>query len=229
MNSRPTRLGNRLNQLAILTQHERASQLIVEHKFHREWQRKAAKLLLSMPAMADKLYDSRFVRPYKRAGYDVIGVGYNAIALDDGVNTVRKVYPSSRLMDAVQLDSYIIELTTNQSATLNYLSDVAIEQAFSVDEDPLNPTLPILTAKQQRIYGESATPLLRAHHPSMKKFIYDSRRMHSDIHAVPDIIGNSNIISTEMGNLALIDTINLDSIKSPATFNEAYEILFASN
>lgn len=147
-------------------------------------------------------------RNYHKQGLDVLGLGYHSIVLGDGTDRVRKIHHRTLHMLPERRNAYIDRLNRKQSLLREFFPDPMIKfQEFAVEEFPLNPSLPVVVAKQPRVYGEFLT---RDQVLTNDLVTAPSKEMHDQARTLPDIVGSDNMLIPQGAETpVLIDTIPL--------------------
>lgn len=147
-------------------------------------------------------------RNYQNQGLDVLGLGYHSVVLGDGADRVRKIHHRTLHMLPEHRNAYIDRLYRKQSILYEFFPEGMIKrQEFVVEEFPLNPSLPVVVARQPRVYGE----FLTRDQVLTNDLVTDpSKEMHDEARTLPDIVGSDNMLIPQGEETpVLIDTIPL--------------------
>lgn len=203
-------ISNRLDHIVAFTHGERARERLASDEFNSRVRRMALVAVMATPGLPEFLYEQRVVSPYRAVGYNVIGLGTSATTLDAQDGTVLKILHKTRNMPEASQRAEIDRLERLQDVSLKYLEQFIPVQEFSIGGDPLSLDKDVVIARQEKVDGRSATPMLRGKEEptdAFNDFIDAAEKMKNDGVAVPDLLGSSNLLVGKAGGIHLIDTI----------------------
>ncbi len=208
-----THIRSRTDQLANFVYSPDAREILAQGDLHPA-RAMVIRAILATPRLPKFLHEHTQGSAYRRAGFDILGIGYHAITVDDGPSTVRKFYRHTAAMSEGAQKKQIDIWCEKQSYALEHLAEYAVAQSFAIEANPLNPSQSIVTATQERIHSTSGVNMFvpETIPESAQAFLRDSRAMliESGIAAAPDLPGRDYaVIDTSTGAIKLIDPITL--------------------
>lgn len=210
---RASYVRRRIEQIAMFTQDPNALEILASGSVN-PLRAIVLRAVMATPGLPNFLYQQTVAPEYRKAGFDIIGVGYGAVTVSDGPDMVRKFYRHTA-GNSEEAHKAAIELwTAKQSLTLEHLGAYAVPQFFSIEENPTNTSESIVSAIQRRINPRGAINMFQSEQiPELAiPFLHDSQAMHQNsIHnAVPDLVGRDNVlIESGTSKVFLIDPIAL--------------------
>ncbi|MDB5161548.1 MAG: hypothetical protein JWM52_56 [Candidatus Saccharibacteria bacterium] len=174
--------------------------------------------ILATPGLPAFLYQQIVAKPYKKIGYDVIGIGAHAVTVKDGPSRVKKIYPESIGISDEQKLALLAKWEARQALNITHIPQHTVEQQFSIEPFSLPPFNDdsVVTASQPIIEFDHtimSTQLTRGRvTAAATQFVLDGQAMYEATRgaAVPDVIGNCNLVIDRLRNrVVLIDTIAL--------------------
>ncbi len=166
------------------------------------------------PGLPHFLHERVGAPGYRQAGLDILGIGFHAVTVKDGEDSVRKYYRRTVGASEASQREIIKIWNAKQNMILAHLGEYAVPQFFEIGENPLNNTQSIVTATQARISSVGSINMFKPDSipKSALHFFHDSQQMNltNGNSAVPDLIGKENaLIEASTGAIKLIDPIAL--------------------
>lgn len=206
-------LRQRLEQVALFTQDPNAPEILASGTLN-PIRAIALRAVMATPGLPNFLHESVVLSGYRKAGLDILGVGFSAVTVSDGTENVRKYYRHTAGTGEQFQQESINNWVRKQDLALEHLGSYTVAQNFSIEANPLKPNESIVVARQQRIHSVGAINMFTSEGipDEATEFIKEAQRMHetSEFNAVPDLIGRDNVL-IEAGSraLKLIDPITL--------------------
>lgn len=202
-------ISERLDQIASFVTRDDALEVIKAGELRSKARALALRAIIATPGLPDFLYNTRIRKPYADHGLPVIGVGVHAVAVKSGTSEVKKLYPRTVTMDQRQKNDYISALDDKQKIACKYLGQFVVPQEFSIQTNPLDDSTSVVIAIQPFIKPHASIKLGTATvSEELNDFAARSLCMQDEGHALPDIVGNRNLLVGENG-IQLIDPIAL--------------------
>lgn len=92
-----THIRSRTDQLANFVYSPDAREILAQGDLHPA-RAMVIRAILATPRLPKFLHEHTQGSAYRRAGFDILGIGYHAITVDDGPSTVRKFYRHTAAM-----------------------------------------------------------------------------------------------------------------------------------
>lgn len=206
-------LRQRINQLANFVHNPGAHEILAEGTIHPA-RALVIRAILATPGLPKFLHDMTNATQYRRAGFDVLGVGYHAVTVSDGSEKVRKFYRHTSDMSEAEQTAQMNDWNAKQSLILEHLGMYAVPQNFDIDAHPLDPNKSLVVATQDRIIPAGVINIFEPDSipESAREFLARSQAMPTTgaIVAVPDLIGHENaVVEATTGAIKLVDPIAL--------------------
>ncbi|MGV9001717.1 MAG: hypothetical protein ACOH18_02050 [Candidatus Saccharimonadaceae bacterium] len=205
----------RLKQIAVFIESPNAHEVLASGELN-PIRVVALRAIMATPGLPDFLHRHAMAPEYRRAGFNILGIGFGAVTVGDGPESVLKYYRHTAGENEASQQATIQTWTAKQDLVLEHLGQYAVPQTFTIEQNPLNLSESIIAARQSRIKSTGAINVFRSNEiPACAvPFIEDSQHMHhnSGRTAVPDLVGRNNaLIEAGTGAIKLIDPIALTS------------------
>lgn len=203
-------INSRINQAASFVVQEDALEIINSGELTSKVRALTLRAIIATPGLPEFLYNTRIIAPYRRQGFSVVGTGAHAVALRDGHSAVRKIYPETAAMNIRQKHEHIDLLRYKQSVAQKHLGRFVLPQSFSIEPHPLHESQSVVSASQPLVVAQGSIRVATAQpHPELDEFTDRSFAMQDEDAALPDVVGNKNLLICKDRRLILVDPITL--------------------
>ena len=180
------------------------------------WHGIAARLATTATNLFPNAMQSMVTRPYRRKGFEVLGMGYHSVVVATDTDSVSKIHHRTLGLSPAEKADYISRLYRKQNILKEfYPHPMVCDQEFVIEPFALNPDLEAVVSKQPRQYG---TFLSRSAVLDLPDFRHYSVNMHDTVMTLPDLVGKDNVIIPDgQSHPVIIDTIPIEK-SDPSDF-----------